>query len=64
MREKVIALNRNMNGWLIPAVLLPIWVLTYLNLQNLADYLIDDIFGMASKQTPDRNITIFHFRGS
>jgi len=61
MREKVIALNRNMNGWLIPAVLLPIWVLTYLNLQNLADYLIDDIFGMASSKHLTETLRFFIF---
>jgi uncharacterized membrane protein YraQ (UPF0718 family) len=61
MREKVIALNRNLNGWLIPAVLLPIWVLTYMNLQNLADYLIDDIFGMASSKHLTETLRFFIF---
>jgi len=48
MREKVIALNRNMNGWFVPALLLPLWILIYWNLQPLADFVIDDIFGMVS----------------
>jgi len=61
MREKVILLNRNMNGWLIPAVLLPIWVLTYLNLQNLADYIIDDIFGMSSSKHLTETLRFFIF---
>lgn len=46
MREKVIALNKNMNGWFIPAILLPLWILIYWNLQALSNFIIDDLFGM------------------
>jgi len=48
MREKVIAINRNMNGWFVPALLLPVWIFIYWNLQPLADFVINDLFGMAS----------------
>jgi uncharacterized membrane protein YraQ (UPF0718 family) len=48
MREKVIALNQTMNGWLVPFILLPIWIVLYWNLQPLASFVIDDIFGMVS----------------
>ncbi len=48
MREKVIAMNKNMNGFFIPALLLPIWVLLYVNLQTIADFIIDDLFNMSA----------------
>jgi len=48
MKEKFILINRNMNGWLIPAILLPLWIIIYLNLQPFADFVIDNIFSMAS----------------
>ncbi|MBE9467063.1 MAG: permease [Bacteroidetes bacterium] len=54
-------LNRNLNGWLIPALLIPIWVLTYLNLQNVADYIIDDIFGMVSGKHLTETLRFFIF---
>ncbi len=48
MREKVIAMNKNMNGFFIPALLLPIWVLLYVNLQTISDFIIDDLFNMSA----------------
>ncbi len=48
MREKVIAMNKNMNGFFIPALLLPIWFLLYVNLQTIADFIIDDLFNMSA----------------
>ncbi len=53
MREKVNALNHTMNGWLIPSILLPLWILVYWNLQPMADFLIDDVFLMK----PDTHLT-------
>jgi uncharacterized membrane protein YraQ (UPF0718 family) len=53
MREKVIALNRNMNGWLLPLSLLPLWFLFYFNLQSIADFVIDDIVQMS----PGKHLT-------
>ena len=46
MKQKIIALNKQWNGILFPAVLLLIWILLYLNLQNLANFVIDDLAGM------------------
>jgi uncharacterized membrane protein YraQ (UPF0718 family) len=48
MRERVIALNKNMNGWLIPGLLLPVWFVLYMNLQPIADFIIDKVFKMSS----------------
>jgi len=61
MREKVITLNRNMNGWFIPSILLPIWILIYMNLQPLADFIIDDIFGMTQGKHLSETLRFFIF---
>jgi hypothetical protein len=61
MREKVITLNRNMNGWFVPAILLPIWIVIYMNLQPVADFVIDDIFGMTSGRHMTETLRFFIF---
>jgi len=61
MREKVIALNRNMNGWLIPAILLPLWIIIYWNLQAIANFIIDDLFGMISGTHLTETLRFFIF---
>lgn len=61
MKEKVIAINRNMNGWFIPTIMLPIWILLYWNLQFLADIVIDDLFGMASGKHLTETLRFFLF---
>lgn len=61
MREKIIALNRNMNGWLLPAFLLPVWILLYWNLQHLADFVIDDLAGMTAGKHLTETIRFFIF---
>jgi uncharacterized membrane protein YraQ (UPF0718 family) len=44
--KQIIALNKRTNGILFPALMLPLWTLGYLNLQNMANYLVDDLAGM------------------
>lgn len=61
MREKIIALNQNMNGWLLPAFLLPVWILIYWNLQHLADFVIDDLVGMTAGKHMTETIRFFIF---
>ena len=46
MKQKILELNKRTNGFLFPALLLPLWILLYVNLQNMADFLIDDLAGM------------------
>jgi len=46
MKQKILELNRQSNGILFPAMLLPLWILLYLNLQNMANFVIDDLAGM------------------
>lgn len=50
-----------MNGWLIPIVLLPLWIITYWNLQPLADFVIDDLVGMAAGTHLTETIRFFIF---
>ncbi|WP_199898724.1 permease [Prolixibacter bellariivorans] len=61
MREKVIALNRNMHGWFFPAILLPLWIVVYWQLQHMADFLIDDVFGMAAGKHLTETLRFFIF---
>jgi hypothetical protein len=61
MREKVIAINRNMNGWFVPSILLPIWIIIYWNLQPLADFVIDDLLGMTSGKHLTETLRFFIF---
>jgi uncharacterized protein len=46
MKQKILELSRQSNGILFPALLLPLWILLYLNLQNMANFVIDDLAGM------------------
>ncbi len=61
MKEKVLTLNKNTNGWLIPIVLLPLWILLYFNLQNIADFIIDDLIRMTSGTHLTETIRFFVF---
>ena len=61
MREKVIALNRNMNGWFVPALLLPLWIILYWNLQPLANFVIDDVVGMSPGKHLTETLRFFIF---
>ncbi len=61
MREKVIAINKNMNGWLIPAMLLPLWVILYKNLQSIADFFIDQVFVMPKGSHLTESLRFFIF---
>ena len=61
MREKVIALNRNMNGWLVPSILLPIWIIVYRNLQPLADFIVGNLLGMATGNHLTETLRFFIF---
>jgi len=44
--EKGPAIEKSTKRWLIPTILLPVWIFLYRNLQPAADYLIDEVIGM------------------
>ena len=46
---------------LFHALLLPIWIIIYWNLQPLADFVIDDLFGMASGNHLTETLRFFIF---
>jgi hypothetical protein len=46
MKQQILELNYRTNGILFPALLLPLWILLYLNLQNVVNFVIDDLAGM------------------
>lgn len=48
MKEKILTLNKRLNGWLIPAILLPLWLILYLRLQHFADFVVDNLLMMTS----------------
>lgn len=61
MKQKIIELNLRTNGILAPALLLPLWILLYLNLQNLANFVIDDLFGMTKGTHMSETLRFFLF---
>jgi len=61
MIEKVIFLNRKTNGWLIPLFMMPVWLLLYMNLQNIADLIIDDVAGMTAGKHLTETLRFFIF---
>lgn len=61
MKEKLIAINQEMNGWFFPALLFPLWILIYWNLQNFANFIIDDLFGMTSGKHLTETLRFFIF---
>ena len=61
MREKVIALNKNLNGWLWPSFMVPLWIILYMNLQPIADFFVDDLLGMKSQAHLTETLRFFIF---
>ena len=61
MRGKGFSINLNMKGLFVPAVLLPIWILFYWNLQPLADFVIDNAFGMVTGKHHTETLRFFVF---
>ncbi len=50
-----------MNGWFIPAVLLPIWIIIYWKLQPFTDFVVDDLFGLKAGNHLTETIRFFVF---
>lgn len=61
MKEKIIVLNNNLNGWLIPALLLPVWIVLYWNLQSIANFIIDDVATMTTGTHLTETLRFFIF---
>ena len=61
MKQQLIALNQRYNGMLFPALLLPLWILLYRNLQNISDFVIDDLAGMSKGNHLTETLRFFIF---
>jgi len=61
MKAKLIQVQNNSNGWLLPIVLLPIWILLYINLQNISDFITEQLFGLETGKHLTETIRFFIF---
>ena len=61
MKQQIIDINKQANGLLLPLMLIPAWLLLYLNLQNISNYLVDDLAGMMSGQRLTETLRFFIF---
>lgn len=61
MSNRTITLEQNQKSWIVPVLLLPLWILLYLNLQKVADFIIDELLGMTSGTHLTETIRFFIF---
>ena len=61
MKEKILIINKKYNGWLIPSLLVPLWVILYWNLQQISNFIIDDIFRMETGAHLTETLRFFIF---
>ena len=61
MEQKTTVINNRTNGLLFPALLVPLWILLYLNLQNLANFVVDDLVGMTKGTHLTETLRFFLF---
>ena len=61
IKERVIETKRNVKVWLIPVLLLLVWIVLYINLEAIADFVVDDLFGMAPGKHLTETVRFFIF---
>ncbi len=61
MKEKILIINKKYNGWLIPSLLLPLWVILYWNLQQISNFIIDEVFRMETGAHLTETLRFFIF---
>lgn len=61
MREKILSANNKFNGWLLPLVMLPLWILTYINLTNISNFIVEDIIGLTNGKHLTETLRFFIF---
>ena len=47
MTDKIISINRKLNGFLYPLLMLPLWIILYWNLNLISNYFIDNILNLS-----------------
>ena len=50
-----------MNGWFVPALLIPLWIFIYWNLQDAVNYLIDHVFNFTAGNHLTETLRFFLF---
>lgn len=61
MKEQIISINKSKPGWMLPLLLLPLWIVLYWNLQSLANFLIDDLLKMKAGSHLTETLRFFIF---
>ncbi|WP_167619881.1 permease [Maribellus sediminis] len=61
MNEKVLTLKRINTTWIIPVLLLPLWILVFFNLENISNFLIYDLLGLEEGKHLTESIWFFVF---
>ena len=59
MKAILAQLNQKSHGWFIPAMMLPLWILLYMNLAPLSDYITEQIFRLSPGQHLTETIRFF-----
>jgi uncharacterized membrane protein YraQ (UPF0718 family) len=59
MKNKAILLNNNTNGLLLPGLLLPIWLILYINLSNISNFITFNIFQLPSETHLSKTLWFF-----
>jgi uncharacterized membrane protein YraQ (UPF0718 family) len=54
-------MRKNKKTLLYPAILLPVWVILYINLQNISDFIIDSVFNMETGSHLTETLRFFIF---
>ena len=61
MNDKVLLLKRKTSTWMIPVLLIPVWILLYINLEPLTNYVIFDLIGLEQGKHLTESIWFFVF---
>ncbi|WP_075589773.1 permease [Labilibacter marinus] len=61
MSQNLVLSEKSNRSWLLPLLLLPIWILLYINLQPIADYLTDTVLGLSTGTHLTETIRFFIF---
>jgi uncharacterized membrane protein YraQ (UPF0718 family) len=61
MREKILTLNQNTHGILLPVLLIPLWILIYINLAPISEFLTEGLFGMKQGTHLTESVKFFVF---
>ena len=61
MKQKILSLNSLSKGLLIPLILFPAWIILYNNLQNISDFITENIIQLSPGEHLTETIRFFIF---